>query len=440
MTSRGLAKYAALGLAAVLGFTLSACGNAEENTEGGESAGNGEVAEFTWLHRVPDKEGAKTVNQLVEEFNEANPDIKVIPETMQGSAMESYAKINSIVEAGKDVPCLTQIGNERVPDMMGSLMDVSKYTEKYKDDFLPAFYDKARVGDQVFGFPQGASPILLFYRADLFDEYGLKVPTTWDEYKEQAKIVREKSDNKAYMGAFLTDEQLWLSALTSSEGADWFDFDSNAEAWEVKIDSPETEKVADMLQDLVDEDLIVPTQRWGQDFNKFLSDGTIVSTIGGAWEAPLIADTAPDTAGKWKVAQIPHFDASNTAVGQNGGTIAAVVKGCKYPEQAVKFAHWWSTNIEGLSGLGLLPAAKADSIETPENLKEFFSGQDIYEEFITANNNAPVVHWAPQISETFRVMGDAQAKVGQGTTVGQALKDAQKTAVDSLEAVGATVK
>ncbi|MDO5720346.1 MAG: extracellular solute-binding protein, partial [Actinomycetaceae bacterium] len=256
MTSRGVKSLGAAAVVAALSLTLTACGGSDDGGSAAPELKEGEVAEFTWLHRIPDKEGAKTVNELVDEFNAENPDIKVIPETMQGSATESYAKINSIVEAGKDVPCVTQIGNERVPDMIGSMLDVSEYADQYKDDFIPAFFDKGRVGDNFYGFPQGASPILFYYRQDLFEEYGLSVPTTWDEYKQLAQAVRDKSDNNSYIGAFLTDEPMWLSALTSSEGGNWFGFDAADQAWSVTIDSPESQKVADYWQDLVDNDLV----------------------------------------------------------------------------------------------------------------------------------------------------------------------------------------
>lgn len=437
-TRKSLRAAGALALASAL---LVACGsNADDSASTTEPAplANGEVAKFTWYHRIPDKKGNKTLQELVDEFNKENPDIEVVPERMQGSADESYAKISTMVQAGKDVPCLAQIGFERVPDMMQYMDDVTKYTDQYKDNYIPFLYDKAGVGGKQFGFPQGASPIVFYYRADLFEEMGLKVPTTWDEYKEMAKIVQDKSGGKQYLGAFLTDEVKWQDALSTSEGAKWFGLDGDK--WKVNIDSPETQKVADYWQGLVDDKLVIPAQRWGQDFGKYLQDGTILSTVGGSWEAPLIADTAPEGEGKWKVAQIPHFDASETAVGQNGGTMAGVLKGCQYPEQAVKFANWWATNVDGLAGLGLLPASKVDSIETPANLKSYFSGQDIYPEFIQANKNAPQVMWGPQVGKPLDAMANQLKLVGNGGTVQEVYKTGQSTAVDAMKSVGLEVK
>lgn len=420
-------------LLALTSATLVACG-ADKSADS-----SGEPVKITWLHRLPDKKGAKTVNELVEEFNQSHPNIQVTAETMQGSAAESYAKINSIVAAGKDVPCLAQLGSERVPDMVSSLQDVAEYTKQYASDYVPALYEKSKILDQVYGVPQGASPVVFYYRKDLFEQYGLQVPKTWSEYQQVAQQVREKSNQSAYLGAFLTDEYMWQSALSSSEGADWYQYDQDKQAWKVSIVSEQSTKVAEYWQQLVDQNLVTPIARWGQDFNKYLADGTIISTIGGAWEAPLIADSAPETTGNWAVAQIPHFEASTSTVGQNGGSVLAVLKGCDYPKESVEFAHWFTTNNEGLTGLGLLPPTQVSSLETPEQFKTFFGGQAIYDEFIAANQNAPQIHWAPQIAEMIRVFGDGLAKVGNGGTIAQAYQDAQDTALKSLTDAGAKV-
>lgn len=397
-------------------------------------------AEFTFLHRMPDKEGAKTVNDLIAEFNESHPGITVVGETMQGSTGESYPKIRSIVEAGKDVPCIAQLGSERLPDMLDTLMDVTEHAEQYRDNYHPAFFDKGKVGESMFGLPIGASPIVMYYRADLFEQYGLTLPTTWEQYEEMGRIVTEKSGGASYMGSFLTDEVMWVSALATSEGADWFAYDAEEQAWEVKIDSPESAAVAEQWQGMIDDKIVLPTPRWGDDYVKFLTDGTLVTHIGAPWESSMFADSVPDAAGKWKVAQIPHLDASTKTVGQNGGSVAAVLKGCEYPAEAVEFIDWWATNTEGVSGLGMLPAANVDSVPTPPALKEYFSGQDIFDEYVAANNNVAPVTWAPQIATVFQSLTDAQSKVVDGGKVSTIFTDGQDAAVDALTKAGAQVK
>lgn len=423
---------------ALVGLTV-ACLSLGACSAGGTEVSDG-PAEFTFLHRMPDKEGAKTVEELIAEFNDSHPGIVVTGETMQGSTTESYPKIRSIVEAGRDVPCVAQLGSERVPDMLDTLMDVTEYADQYREHYQPAFFDKAKVGESVFGLPIGASPIVMYYRADLFEQYGLTPPTTWAEYEEMGAIVTEKSAGAAYMGAFLTDEIMWLNALTTSEGADWFAYDADEQAWEVKVDSPEGAAVADQWQGMIDAGTVLPTARWGDDYIKYLTDGTLVTHIGAPWESTMFVDSVPDAAGSWMVAQIPHLDASTTTVGQNGGSVAAVLKGCEYPEEAVEFIDWWATNTDGLAGLGMLPAAKVDSIATPPAIKEYFSGQDIFDEYVAANENVASVTWAPQIAVMFQSLTDAQNRVLEGGGVADILSAGQTAAVEALTKAGAEVK
>lgn len=415
-------------------LALGACSSA------GSPAESEGPAEFTFLHRMPDKEGAKTVNDLIAEFNESHPDITVIGETMQGSTAESYPKIRSIVEAGQDVPCVAQLGSERVPDMLDTLTDITEYAEQYRDNYQPAFFDKAKVGESIFGLPIGASPIVMYYRADLFEQYGLTLPDTWAEYEEMGALVTEKTAGASYMGSFLTDEVMWVSALATSEGADWFAYDSDAQAWEVKIESPETDAVADQWQQMIDARTVLATPRWGDDYIKYLTDGTLLTHIGAPWESTMFVDSVPDAAGSWKVAQIPHLDADTTTVGQNGGSVAAVLKGCEYPSEAVEFINWWATNTEGVSGLGMLPASNVDSVPTPEGIKEYFSGQDIFDEYIAANENVAPVTWAPQIATVFQALTDAQGQVTKGGEVSSIFSEGQIAAVDALTKAGAAVK
>ena len=47
--------------------------------------------------------------------------------------------------------------------------------------------------------------------------------------------------------------------------------------------------------------------------------------------------------------------------------------------------------VSDAGGLGMLPAAKVDSVPTPPALKEYFSGQDIFDEYIAANENVAAV-------------------------------------------------
>jgi multiple sugar transport system substrate-binding protein len=71
-----------------------------------------------------------------------------------------------------------------------------------KDQFVPSTLKALTVDGKVYGIPYNTNARVLLYRKDLFQEYGLEVPKTWDEYIKTASIITEKSGKKVY-GTYL---------------------------------------------------------------------------------------------------------------------------------------------------------------------------------------------------------------------------------------------
>lgn len=65
-------------------------------------------------------------------------------------------------------------------------IDVARYPK--------AFLQLGNVGGAQLGLPTRAHVQLLFYRKDLFDKHGLKVPATWDEVVSVSKVLQDKEN------------------------------------------------------------------------------------------------------------------------------------------------------------------------------------------------------------------------------------------------------
>jgi multiple sugar transport system substrate-binding protein len=92
----------------------------------------------------------------------------------------------------------------------GALVDLTTWIAAQRDldtrDFVQSVYDPYTVYQgRRYGLPYDADQQLIFYNQDLFDTYGLKPPTTWDEYDAAAKTITEGGCG-AYYGAALTGE------------------------------------------------------------------------------------------------------------------------------------------------------------------------------------------------------------------------------------------
>lgn len=422
---------------ALAGSALSACGSSSEDS-GGTGGSTDSSAPVEYWHRLPDVKGATTVDELVATYNKESGGAKVSATTMQGAAADSYPKIATAVESGS-APCLAQVGSERMPDLLstGQLMDVSEYAGKYEDEYLPYAWSRATIGGATYGIPQDTAPLALLYRADVFERLDIEPPTTWEEYREASEKV--KADNPRARLGNLPNDPYFLMSLAASNGAQWWSLEGDR-GWSVDIDSAETGEVIDFWQGLVDDDLTAQTPDFTPELNKQLDSGEIVSLIQPSWYAPLLADFTPKTAGKWAVAQIPSFDGEQL-VGQNGGSVVAVLKGCKNPEGAVEFAHWLNSQTDELLALGLFPATVEESLTTPKSLKDFYGGQPIFDEFLTANDAAAVdFAYAPAIFDSLTALGDGMTDTAtQGAPLSDAIRKAQETSVASMEDAGITV-
>ncbi|MDO5672563.1 MAG: extracellular solute-binding protein [Actinomycetaceae bacterium] len=428
-------------LVAAAGLGLSACGGgkAAEPTESADAPSKdaAETVEIAYLHRLPDGDGMTPVADVVAKWNEENPDIKVTATKFDGKANEMIKKLETDIKAD-NAPCLAQLGYAEVPELYtkGLVEDVTAEAEKYKGDFAPGAYSLMTVAGKAVGLPQDTGPLVYFYDKAAFEALGLKVPTTLDEFKNMAK---EAAAQGKYIAAFEPDEaQMWLSGQAAAAGDVWYT--AQADNWKVETNGAGSKVVADFWQELLDSNAALNLNRWDDAYTKALKDGQLIGNIGAAWEAGFMLDgiVAEDAQGTWAVTQLPDFG-KGVMTGPDGGSGVAVMKGCKYPEQAMKFNAWFNTQIDPLASQGLVVAAKG-TVATPEKIKRQFGGQDVAAELAKANDNMnPNFVYMPGFSAVGPEMAKAAANVATGGKVMDIFEAAQKTSVDTLKSMNLPV-
>ena len=433
---------------AVSALGLSACSSSEEPTSAAteptsessteETEAPGEAVTIDYLHRLPDGEGMVKVSEIVDKWNADHPDIQVKATKFDGQAAEMIKKLETDINANNG-PCLAQLGYAEVPEMYvkGFTADVTEYAEQYKDNFSGA-YSLMKVGDTVVGLPQDTGPLVYYYNKALFEEIGIEVPTTLEEFQAAAKKAAEKDK---YIGAFQADEAAyWLSAQAGAAGGSWYNAENDA--WKVTADDDASAVVADFWQKMIDDKTVLSIPRWDDAFGKALADQKLIGTIGPAWDAPLLMDAmgTTDNVGQWSVTQIPDFGAG-PLTGPDGGSGVAVMKGCEYPEQAMEFNNWFNTQIDDLVSQGLVVAAIGD-MKTPDAIKEFYGGDDVFAELAKANANmTPNFGYMPFFSAVGPQMSEVAATVeaGGSVKVADVFKKAQEASVQVLKDNGLPV-
>jgi multiple sugar transport system substrate-binding protein len=188
------------------------------------------------------------VQELIDEFNEANPGIVVKQEPQSWS--EIYAKAPAAVAAGNAPELLFAI-----PDFTPILKDLGKIQPV--DDFVAEmdqahnYYDAAvepySYDGAVWAVPLYNMAQSLWYRKGVFEEAGVEPPTTWAEWDEAVKTL---TTGDQYGIGLPANRQLYTDQTV-------YDFMINAGADEIynedgtlRFNNPETVAAYDFYKQL----------------------------------------------------------------------------------------------------------------------------------------------------------------------------------------------
>jgi multiple sugar transport system substrate-binding protein len=436
-------KRTAVVAAVLSAVVLSGCSST--GSDGGSAAASCTPAEgkvdLSFTSWIPG------IEEVVDVWNKANPDIQVKVQTGPNGNSGTYQNFFNQLKAG-NAPDLGQIEYDALPNfrVQNGLMDLGACDEVMaaKDDFVDWTWGQVSLGesDSVYAVPQDSGPMAMFYRADLFEQNGIAIPTTWAEYKEAAKQVRATG---AYITNFSQGDINQFAGLVWQAGGSWFKNDGSD--WTVDLTDPASKQVADYWQDLIDEDLVSTVPTWTTEWDNAYNSSAAWTWNSAVWGANSIASGAPDTAGKWAVAKAPQWKAGESAAGNWGGSSTAVFTGSEHPYEAAKFALWLNTSDEALTMLNksanIYPATK-DGLNLPV-LKEgvdFYGGQPIYDVFAEASSEVSEdFAWGPTMTQTYNDVSDGfKAAVSGNGTLLDALTKGQSATIDALKAQSIPVK
>ncbi|UAJ79786.1 sugar ABC transporter substrate-binding protein [Leifsonia sp. ZF2019] len=388
------------------------------------------------------------ISTAVDAFNSAHKDIKVKLETITAGPDGGYAKMLSAVKAGNPAD-VAQVGYDELATfrLNDALEDITQYVGSSKDKFTEWQWDTGVFDGKVYAVPQASGPMGQFYRKDLFDAAGLKAPATWDEYYQAAKAIHAADPNH-YIAAFASNQAPWLIGLAQQGGAQWFS--TSGDSWKVNIDDEATQKVAAFWQKLIDEGLVKIAPDLSNEWYADLQQGNIYSWMSGSWAGAIIEGNAPDTSGKWAVAEMPQWTAGDhVSASWGGGSANAVLKGSKHPKEAAEFALWLNSDPSSVSTLNSIGAgwpALADksavaSLQDDPKTFAFFGGQNIWETFATADKGVDTSwKWPPLVDTLYTKLTDnMKAAVQNKTPIADAYAQTQKDMVAAMKDKGISV-
>jgi multiple sugar transport system substrate-binding protein len=391
---------------------------------------------------------APNLDQVVEIWNEQNPDIQVTVNKQDGGD-PAITKLLTAINAGSGAPDMIQAEYQKIATLVGSdaLADLSEQgAGDLEDTFSEGDWDQVTLGgDAIYAIPQDTAPMMFFYRADILDSLGLSAPTTWDEYAELARAVHAANPDQL-LGTFSANDAGWFTGLAQQAGASWWGIDGDA--WTVGIDEDPTQKVAEYWGGLVEEGVIGNQPMYTPEWNAGLNDGSQVGWLSAVWAPGVLGGNAPDTAGLWEAAPMPQWDADEPATGNWGGSTTAVTTQSEHPEEAMEFITWLNTDPEAVTALadisGVYPAAQDAAAEALTTAPDFFSNQtDFYDVVAEVADTANPFTYGPNVNVAYSAYNDEFAKAADAKTAAaftDAVTEMQKITIDDLKSAGFTVK
>lgn len=298
------------------------------------------------------------------------------------------------------------------------------------DDLVPAYVEVTGIaggeniyrdgpGAQLYGLPFGSETSFMIYRQDLFDEYDVEVPETYDDLVEVSRFFHEEVDGvdgltmRAASGHHATHG--WL-LHASPMGASVFD-----ENWEPAFTSPEAIETIEFMQKMIE---YGPPGMEGftqdEEFAAFLQ-GDVAMYL----DASVFAGTARDPS-KSEVHDKLGFalhPTARTAGSETGGFGLAIPQNAQNPEAAfllMQFLTMKETERQVILAGGA--PFRMSAVNDPELQEEYPEFSVLAEQLEVANPD-----WRPIIPEWGQINGPLL-----GTAINQALTG-EKTPEEAMQ-------
>ena len=271
-------KVAALVLAGVMVFSLSACGGGGGSEEGGSSGGDASLSVMIW-----DTYQEPGLTEIINDFSEETG----IDAEIQVVTWDDYWTLLSAGAQGGSMPDVfwmhsneaeRYMSNEMLLDLTDRIaesdsIDLSKYPADITELYT---YD-----DKNYAVPKDVDTIALWYNKTLFDEAGIAYPTadwTWDDLYEAAKALTK--DGVYGFACSATNNQAGYYNLIYDMGGYVINDDKTASGY----DDPNTIAALQYFEKMIQEGIMPSQQVMSESAEDvLLGSGTIAMTTQGSW-------------------------------------------------------------------------------------------------------------------------------------------------------------
>ncbi len=409
-------KMVALALCVTMTCGLIAgCSNKGQSSEGGKEAGGGKAASnssgitLVFAQDLDTKESANVaVNQIIDEY-EKKSGVNIQFESLPAGDYRTWLTTQFSAGKGPDVytGILYDLSSDYNSDWIYNFADLyekeSPYDKghKWKETLPDYILKRMYITDKdVPGYPSSTNVVRIFCNTTLFEKAGAKIPTTWAEFMDSCKKLKQSGVTPfGFPNASIADfSWLWfnnsISSQLNNELVTKLDVSKNGyvelneiakgmDEGKINFNSPNLSQGFKLMKDF--------SQYWTSDYNGLDQKSAIEMFIRG--EVGMVQamstnlseiDQVASKDFKYQVIPVPTItsETSSYAAGKSvilGGQpdiIYAINKGLQQDEKklaaAIDFSQYMSSpEVQEKLAKTIYRIPLATSTKLPENLKGF---------------------------------------------------------------------
>lgn len=328
-------------LCMILGI-LSGCGVSQEAAE--KDAENVQTI-LRFFHYQGEAEEA--YNKVFDAYEKENPNVKIVSEFINS---ESYDAVLESRIAIKDYPDIIGVHpgyTQAIPlAKAGYLADLTE--QECASNFSESSLKTASVEQKIYAVPTDQSYICTFYNKRIFEEYGLAVPSTWNEFLNVCQVLKNNGITPISLGY----KDIWIESLIPYALApttiyrDNIDFEDELYAGKTTFNCEEWENTLLKVDELTNKGYVT------ENFLKTTYDQQLATfaheeagmMIMGSWAVALIQGLNPDC--DFGLFITPASEDGNNWIASSVGGMLSVCEQSEQKEIAIDFLNFFLQNDE----------------------------------------------------------------------------------------------
>lgn len=402
-------------------------------------SGAGEVKLDVMITSLGDADGGPYLRGVMEDYMEMYPNVTLNP--VECSSNDLYTTLVTQTTSGTlpDIFTMWEAYSANCKEMGMGVENLRELLgEDYVNGILDVALENASVDGELVYVPWQNNTTAVVYRKDLFEEKGIEIPKTWDEFLAAAKTLTEDTDGDGKIDRYgcvlagtrndSAESRFQTFALTY--GAD-FVLQGEDGSFSSGFGSEAFQNAMSDFVDLAVNEGVAPVgfveTGYSEAYTMMAADEACMffspsNVLGGIYNAN------PEMRGKFGSFPLPTAEGVEpvTSFSSVGMTVSST---SKYPEVAADFLKYMTSVENSLSwneATCRLPVVR-------EAMEEIGAKDEAYSGYVEASDSAVIYPAFSGMAELRDAAGECwQSIVSQGTSVEEAVKTAAQKAEDII--------